>query len=90
MLQDSRNFPGFARVTMLAAVIATASSPSASLACGYHDDVSLARGILNWVYPDALHVIGAISAAVARGACPTGIPNPQRRIIFSGSDIARR
>ena len=70
MLQDSRNFPRFARVTMLAAVLATASSPSASLACGYHDDVSLARGILNWVYPDALHVVGAISTAVAERRLP--------------------
>ncbi len=35
-------------------------------ACGYHDNVSIARGVLNWVYPDALHVIGAISSAVAQ------------------------
>lgn len=33
-------------------------------ACGYHDDVSITRGALNWTYPDALHVMGAISAAV--------------------------
>jgi hypothetical protein len=36
----------------------------ASEACGFHDDVSMSRGALNWVYPDSLHVVGAISAAV--------------------------
>jgi hypothetical protein len=40
-------------------------SGSRAVACGYHDDVSLARGLLNWTYPDALHVVGAISTAVA-------------------------
>jgi hypothetical protein len=46
--------------------------PAASSACGYHDDVTMARGLLNWIYPDALHVLGAISAAVAEGQ----LPNP--------------
>ena len=40
-------------------------SPGA-VACGYHDNVSLARGVLNLVYPNALHVIGAISTAAER------------------------
>lgn len=47
-------------------------APSHTAACGYHDDVTLARGVLNWTYPDALHVIGAISAAVARRQLPAG------------------
>src|SRR5262245_42752873 len=47
-------------------------SPSETAACGYHDDVSLARGILNWVYPDALHVVGAVSTAVADRRLPAG------------------
>jgi hypothetical protein len=47
-------------LSMLSLVLA----PTESRACGYHDDVSIARGILNWTYPDALHVIGAISSAV--------------------------
>jgi hypothetical protein len=51
-----------------------ASSPREAAACGYHDDVSLARGVLNWVYPDALHVIGAISTAVAERRLPAGAP----------------
>jgi len=46
------------------AALLHAVAPSAGRACGYHDDVSIARGALNWTYPDALHVIGAISAAV--------------------------
>src|SRR5688572_21332049 len=40
--------------------------PTYGRACGFHDDVSIARGALNWTYPDALHVIGAISAEVAQ------------------------
>jgi hypothetical protein len=47
-------------------------SPFESAACGYHDDVSLARGVLNWIYPDALHVVGAISKAVAERRLPPG------------------
>jgi hypothetical protein len=46
--------------------------PSRAPACGYHDDVSLARGVLNWTYPDALHVVGAISIAVAEKRLPAG------------------
>ena len=55
------------RLACIAGVAALlASSPSDGRACGYHDDVSIARGVLNWTYPDALHVIGAISAEVAQ------------------------
>src|SRR5262245_36062571 len=48
--------------------------PPGAVGCGYHDDVSLARGILNWTYPDALHVVGAIAMAVADGRLPAGAP----------------
>jgi hypothetical protein len=44
--------------------------PPGAVACGYHDDVSLARGVLNWVYPDALHVVGAMAQAVAEKRLP--------------------
>jgi len=47
-----------AQIVMIGALIA-GSPPETGWACGYHDDVSLARGVLNWVYPDALHVVGA-------------------------------
>jgi hypothetical protein len=49
---------------------------SEAVACGYHDDVSVARGVLNWVYPDALHVVGAVSTAVAERRLPP--PGPMR------------
>jgi hypothetical protein len=44
--------------------------PPAAVACGYHDDVSLARGVLNWTYPDALHVVGAMAQAVSERRLP--------------------
>ncbi|WEX86475.1 hypothetical protein PZN02_002760 [Sinorhizobium garamanticum] len=58
----------------IAAGLILASSP-AVLACGYHDDVSMARGMMNWVYPDALHVLGAISTAVAEQRLPASVNN---------------
>jgi hypothetical protein len=64
--------PKAAAILAFGAVIAWAASEAA--ACGYHDDVSLARGVLNWVYPDALHVIGAMSTAVAEKRLPAGAP----------------
>jgi hypothetical protein len=58
------------RASMLGTILL--SLPPAAVACGYHDDVSLARGVLNWIYPDALHVLGAISTAVAEKRLPAG------------------
>ena len=52
-----------ARVAWIAGLLALLLA-SDSRACGYHDDVSIARGALNWTYPNSLHVIGAISVAV--------------------------
>ncbi|MBP2237016.1 hypothetical protein J2Z31_003530 [Sinorhizobium kostiense] len=62
------------RLFLLSLAVAATLSPSASSACGYHDDVSMARGLLNWVYPDALHVLGSISTAVAAHRLPP--PDP--------------
>jgi len=47
--------------------------PPGAVACGYHDDVSLARGVLNWVYPDALHVVGAVAQAVSERRLPAPV-----------------
>lgn len=61
------------RASLLASLPVAAAvilSPSFTLGCGYDDDVSMARGLLNWVYPDALHVIGAIGVAVAEHKLP--------------------
>jgi hypothetical protein len=60
------------RIFMFGALIV--GPPSEAAACGYHDDVSIARGALNWIYPDALHVVGAISMAVAERRLPAPAP----------------
>jgi hypothetical protein len=54
------------------------SLPPAAGACGYHDDVSLARGLLNWVYPDALHVVGAMAQAVSETRLPAPTSGRER------------
>jgi hypothetical protein len=59
-------------VALLALGFIIACKPPEGVACGYHDDVNLARGVLNWIYPDALHVVGAISTAVAEKRLPAG------------------
>lgn len=51
-------------LTMAAVLLAAAPAPDA-FACGYEDPQSVSRGLLNWIYPDSLHVYGAISSAVA-------------------------
>jgi hypothetical protein len=51
------------RAAAVAAALSTAGT--AAMACGFHDDVTLARGVMNWVYPDSLHVVGAVGTAVA-------------------------
>ncbi|WP_157785626.1 hypothetical protein [Sinorhizobium fredii] len=66
----SQRLSVFARLSV-AVSLPLASAPPPVFACGYHDDVTMARGLLNWVYPDALHVVGAMSAAVAERRLPT-------------------
>lgn len=39
----------------------------AAQACGYHDPASASLGMLNWAYPDALHVRTAVWMAQAKG-----------------------
>ena len=48
MPQHPRSPTTLAGTAALATVLATTSFTA--LACGYHDDVTLARGIMNWVY----------------------------------------
>lgn len=59
-----------AGILVAAIVAAMAGSPGRSLACGFHNDVAIARGMLNWVYPDALRVVGATAMAVAEERLP--------------------
>jgi hypothetical protein len=37
------------------------------MACGFHDEVSLQRGVMNWVYPESLHVRAAVWRAQQAG-----------------------
>ncbi|AEG56941.1 hypothetical protein [Sinorhizobium meliloti] len=57
-------------VVTVAAVLLTAVRAPGAFACGYEDPQSVSRGFLNWIYPDSLHVIGAISSAVAARRLP--------------------
>lgn len=59
-----------AGILVLAAVSLVTVPQDRSLACGFHNDVTLARGMLNWAYPDALHVVGAMAAAVVEERLP--------------------
>jgi hypothetical protein len=43
---------------------------SEGFACGYDDPQTVSRGFLNWIYPDSLFVIGAISKEVAARRLP--------------------
>jgi hypothetical protein len=60
---------GLSACTILSGALTIGRQPAA-FACGDHDDVSRARGLLNWVYPDALHVVGAIASAVSERRLP--------------------
>jgi hypothetical protein len=51
------------------ATVAVAFVPKVQ-ACNYDDVVGLNRGILNWVYPDSLHVSTAVWMAQAAGLIP--------------------
>jgi hypothetical protein len=71
------------RISFLALAFAL-GSPTVSAACGYHDDVALARGLLNWTYPDALHVLGAIASATAERRLSAPEPAAPVRDLFGG------
>lgn len=58
-------------------------SPLLAEACGYHDPMVIRIGILNWYYPDSLHVTGAISDGQRVGELP---PIDKRRILAKGRD----
>jgi len=54
----------------IAAGLIAAAPQSAGVACGYDTPQSASRGLLNWLYPDSLYVIGAISQEVAARRLP--------------------
>jgi hypothetical protein len=49
---------------------------TAAQACGYHDPASASVGMLNWAYPDALHVRTAVWMAQADGRLARRDPVP--------------
>ena len=51
--------------TAFLACAAFACSPA--FACGFHDQSSMLRGMMNWVYPDSLHVGTAVWVAQRAG-----------------------
>lgn len=68
----------FSRSRKLACAIAAAftaslmaaAAVSEGRACGYDNPQTASQGFLNWLYPDSLYVIGAISREVAAGRLP--------------------
>jgi hypothetical protein len=46
--------------------------------CGYHDPVDLARGMLNWVYPNSLYVRTAVWQAEDAGILPKRASEPSK------------
>ncbi|WP_192179777.1 hypothetical protein [Mesorhizobium amorphae] len=59
-----------ATTVALAASLMAAAPASEGRACGYDSPQTVSRGFLNWIYPDSLYVIGAISREVAAGRLP--------------------
>lgn len=64
-----RKGTGVLGLAMAAGLMAAAPAAEA-LACGYDSPQSISRGVLNWTYPDSLHVIGAISREVEARRLP--------------------
>jgi hypothetical protein len=56
------------------AVAAVIAGNSGGSSCGYHSPVNLQRGMLNWTYPDALHVSTAVWRAHQAGILPARAP----------------
>jgi hypothetical protein len=74
-----RRWPGAVRASARAALTAWAAAvalaaASAAQACGYHDPASTSLGMLNWAYPDAMHVRTAVWMAQASGVLPRREP----------------
>jgi len=45
-----------------------------ALSCGYHSPVAVQRGMLNWIYPNALHVRTAVWQGEQAGILPARPP----------------
>jgi hypothetical protein len=59
-------------VLLIALIVAgVVYNAPAAQACGYHSSQALALGMLNWAFPDALHVRTAVWQAENSGVLPT-------------------
>jgi hypothetical protein len=67
-MMRNANAAGLA-VLLLAGLV----SPWAA-ACGFHEQTTLLRGVMNWIYPDSLHVATAVWKAQAAGTIPRDGP----------------
>ncbi len=67
-------------------VIGAIAGSTHALACGFHDATSVQRGVLNFLYPDALHVSGATWALQQAGRLP--MPD-RRRLSARGEERAK-
>ncbi len=59
-----------ATTVALAASLMAAAPVSEGRTCGYDSPQTVSQGFLNWLYPDSLYVVGAISREVAAGRLP--------------------
>ena len=77
----NRRGPGvvgaLARVALATWVAAAMLAPlPVAHACGYHDPTTASVGMLNWAYPDALHVRTAVWIAQSSGLLAPREPGP--------------
>lgn len=61
--------PSRGRIGALISLASMIAGSTAALSCGFEDSKSagVARGVLNWAFPDSLHVITAVWQAQAEG-----------------------
>lgn len=73
----------------LALFSALAVGPAA-WACGYHNPGSINRGILNWIYPNSLHVTSAVWRAQLDGVIRRSEPTPVANALVGYGQIIKR
>jgi hypothetical protein len=61
-------------------ILSLGGGPASALACGYHDPSAFARGALNWLYPDSLHVPTAEWQAEDAGLLPPRKARKEREL----------
>jgi hypothetical protein len=59
-----------ARTRVRAVLVAFIAASGPAWACGFHDPAQMKLGLMNWVYPDSLHVRTAVWQAQSDGRLP--------------------